>query len=263
MKNNPLLFLGVLFTAVFLVSCSSDSCSDAKLVKRIVDVTANGTSRVNLFTYSGAKIVRIDQEDNFLEFTYSGDLITKTVAVDESAQTQTTVEYTYLNNNIIKMVSSENYVMYFTHNTDGTVSYEKKTTDGFNNEVLVFHGVLYFENGNLVKDEKVFDDADLNVVRKEKSDYFYDAKINPLCNILGFDKLLNYRDAVSKNNTVSCLNSYSETYISTNQSVSTIRQTTSGILYNGNGFPKERISESPVIMIGAVLPNYTKSLFYY
>lgn len=263
MKHTSALYLCLLFASVFLSSCSNDSSSNTKLVKRIVDVSSDGTLKTNLFTYDGTKIVSIDQDDNSLVFTYSGNLITKIIETNLTAQTQVTLDYTYSNNNLTKIVSSENYAMYFTHNTDGTIYYEKKNIDANNNEVLEFHGVMYFENENLIKDEKIFDNTDVNILRKNTLDNYYDSNTNPLFAILGFKKLLNFNEVISKNNANNSTNSYYEYYLDTNQSISSIQQVILGIQYNSDNSPKERVSEKPVIVIGTINSNYSKSLFEY
>jgi hypothetical protein len=47
--------------------------------------------------------------------------------------------YTYTNGVLVKVVSSDNYVMIFTHNDDGTVMSEKHTTDINNNVIINFY----------------------------------------------------------------------------------------------------------------------------
>lgn len=93
--------------------------------------------------------------------------------------------------------------MNFIHNANGTVSYEKLTKDIGSNENKVFHGILYFQNENLIKDERVIDDAGVGVLIQNSITLEYDYKNNPLNNILGYNKLLDHFKKISTNNSVS------------------------------------------------------------
>ena len=245
-----------------LTSCSSDdSVSQPQLVTQIVDVAANGDTKTTLFNYNGSNIISAESVDQHVEFTYTNDLITKIIDVNLTTLHQNTLDYTYANDELVKITSSDNYIMNFVHNSDSTISYEKKTVDSNGDEVLVYHGKLFFENNNLTKDERTMDDTPVTILTKNTVTYEYDAKNNPFHNITGFTKLLNYFDNISTNNAVNGTKQSSVSYLDTDQHTSSLVPYNNVYQYDSSNYPTEIISEKPVF--GSGITNYVKSMLYY
>lgn len=256
----------VLLVSILLItlsSCTSEKANESQvlLLKKIVEVTVDGTSKATFITYEGNKIVSIDKVDEFSKFYYTGDLITKITVLNKSTQNQNTLEYLYSENKLIKIISSDNYTLNYIHNTDGTVAYEKLTRDSNANEVRINHGTLYFQNGNLSKDEKVVDNVGTGVLAINKMEVSYDYKNNALLNILGFSKLLDYSKTISSNNDISSLETTSVRYLNEDQAISAIQMKTNKYQYNSDDYPTEIVSENE--MFGGHNANHLKSQLFY
>jgi hypothetical protein len=61
------------------------------------------------------------------DFNYTNGLITKIVTIDKATQGSKTLEYSYNTDQLIQVLSPNNYVIKYTYNSDDTVSYEKKS----------------------------------------------------------------------------------------------------------------------------------------
>lgn len=262
MKKAFQLLLVTLFIAT-LTSCSSDNNDIVreKLLKSIVEVNTDGTSSTYNFTYNGNKIVSIDSETFSKTFSYTDNLITKIVELNNETHKQTTFDYLYSDNKLIKIICSDNYNLNYVYNQDGTVSYEKTTTDTNNNIVLLFHGVISFKNGNVYEDKKIDDNTDVNILQKEEVSFVYDTKRNPLNNIVGYDKLLDHFNAISSNNTTLCVKNNSISYLGTDQIISSATQHSRVFKYDNEGYPTEILSEKPVFENQNT--NHQKSLYFY
>lgn len=263
MKKFISLLSLIVLLSISLTSCSSDtdSADQNKLVVKIIDVASNGDTKTTLFNYNGYQIINIVGEDQETEFTYTNDLITKIIDIDLATSHQNTLDYTYANDELVKIVSSDNYIMNFVHNQDSTISYEKKTVDGNGNQVLVYHGTLFFQNNNLTKDERTMDDTPATVLSKKKVTYEYDAKNNPFHNIVGFAKLLNYFGNISSNNAVNGTKEASTAYLDTEQYVSSIVNYNNVYHYDSDNYPTEIVSPTPVFGNGII--NHEKSMLFY
>lgn len=261
-KTNKLLWL-VAVVLITLCSCTNENVGQAKILmlKKIVEVSVDGSSSTTLLNYDGNKIVNIDKFDKFSEFYYTGDLITRIVVLDKTNQHLNTLEYSYSNGQLTKITSTDNYVINYVHKNDGTVSYEKLTKDSQNNDVKVFHGTLYFQNENLVKDEKFLDDAGAGILSKKSISLEYDNKNNALYNILGFNELLDYSKAISVNNSINSTEVSEIKYTDTNQVISSINIYKSKYLYNSIGYPTEIVSEN--LIFGGNDSKHLKSLLFY
>ena len=260
-KAIQLLFI-TLFIAAF-TSCSSDNneTSQEKLVNRVVEVNNDGTSSTFNFIYNGNKIVSINSDVNSKTFTYTGDLITKIIEFNNETLVQTTFDYSYNDNNLIKVICSDNYELNYMYNTDGTVSYEKTTLDSNNNIILLFHGTLSFQGENIFEDKKTHDNTAVNILSKEEVSFVYDNKKNPLSNITGYNKLLDQLKNISSNNTTSSIEIASTTFLDTEQIISSAIQLPRVFLYDNDGYPTEIISDRPVFENQN--GNHLKSLFFY
>lgn len=258
------IIIGLL--SVFLItlcSCSNESIDQAQvqMLKKIVEVSVDGSSNTTLLSYDGNKIVNIDKFDKHSEFYYTGDLITKIVVSDKTNQHINTVQYLYLNGQLSKITSSDNYVINYIHNSDGSVSYEKLTKDSNNNDVKIYHGTLYFQSGNLIKDDKFLDDAGQGILAENITSFEYDYKNNALSNILGYNKLLDYSKTISSNNVISSSEISSVKNIVEDQIISAIKMNKSKNQYDSIGYPIEIVSED--LIFGGNDSKHLKSILFY
>jgi hypothetical protein len=258
------IIIGLL--SVFLItlsSCTNENVDQAQvqLLKKIVEVSVDGSSSTTLLTYDGNKIANIDKLDKHSEFYYTGELITKIVESDKTKQHINTLQYLYLNGQLSKITSSDNYVINYIHNNDGSVSYEKVTKDSNNNDVRINHGTLYFQNGNLVKDDKFLDEAGKGILDENSTSYEYDYKNNALSNILGYNKLLDYSKTISLNNVISSSEISSVKHIDEDEVISSIKINKSKHQYDSIGYPIEIVSEN--LIFGGNDSKHLKSLLFY
>ena len=248
---------------ITLCSCTNESVDQDKvlLLKKIVEVSVDGSSSTTTLTYNGNKIVNIDKLDKLSKFYYTGDLITKIVELDKTTQHVSTLEYSYLEGQLVKITSSDDYVINYSHNNDSSVSYEKLTKDSNNLDVKIYHGILYFQNENLIKDEKILDDAGNGILEKNSISSEYDLKNNALKNILGFNKLLDYSKIVSSNNEITCVESSSVKSVENDQIISEAKRYDSKYQYNSDGYPTEIVSQN--IIFGGTDSKHLKSQLFY
>lgn len=244
-----------------LCSCTSDSIEQIQFLKKIVEVSVDGTSNTTLLTYDGSKLVAIDKVDKISKFHYTGDLITKVEELNKTTQHLNKLEYSYSEGKLTKITSSDNYVINYSHHNDGSVSYEKFTKDSNNVEVKNYHGILNFQNENLVKDERTLDDAGHGILSKKTVSFQYDYKKNALNNILGFNKLLDYSKTISSNNEILGTTVSSIEYLDDNQVVSAIKRIDSKCQYNSSGYPTEIVSQN--VVLGGSDSNHLKSQLFY
>ncbi len=262
--KKPNIIIG--FLSVFLItlcSCSNENVDQAKvqLLKKIVEMSIDGSSNTTLLSYDGNKIVNIDRVDKFSEFYYTDDLITKIVTLDKTNHHINTLQYLYLNGQLSKITSSDNYVINYVHNSDGSVSYEKLTKDFQNNDVKINHGKLYFQSGNLIKDDSFLDDAGQGILAENISSFEYDYKNNALSNVLGYNKLLDYSITISLNNVISSSEISSVKHIDEEQVISSIKINKSKHQYDSIGYPIEIVSEN--LIFGGNDSKHLKSLLFY
>lgn len=252
-----ILFIGT------LTSCSNEAVElvQPQLLKRVVEVSVDGTSTITTLSYEGNKIKNIDKADVLLEFNYSDNLINKIIKTDKASKHINTLQYSYADGKLVKITSSDNYVLNYIHNSDNSVSYEKTTKDSQNNVVKIFHGTLYFQNENLTKDEQQIDNLEPNILSTKTLTVAYDDKKNPLHDILGFSKLLDFSKSISTNNV---LNSYETTtikYIAEDQVIAAFKLNKNISKYDILGYPVEIESESNIF--GENDSKHSKSLLYY
>jgi hypothetical protein len=250
----------ILITVFF--SCTNDLDDKVLMLKQIVEVSSDGTLNTSVITYNGNKISSIDSDTKRSDFIYTNNLITKIEEVNKGNNQLTTLQFSYTNTNLVKITSSENYVMNYIHNNDGTISYEKLTKNSNNTDVRVFHGTLFFLSTNLKKDEMIMDNTEANVISKNVVSLEYDIKRNALRNILSFDKLLNYNKSISLNNIVNSTEENEINNTNTNQITSSITSYKSVNKYNTDGYPTEILSEKLFLGNGGGT-NHLKTLLLY
>jgi hypothetical protein len=223
-----------LFGAALLVltSCSKDddnsSDSTASILLKKMVYVSTGETYTREFIYNGNKIVSETDNDGYKKsYSYTGDVITKVVEIDENGDIDTTTEYAYTNGKLTSEISLEpgddyKYKTKYIHNNDGTISFNEfrvSVTTGVEEE-YGYVGVYAFKNGNLVKEERSYYGSE------SASTYEFDTKNNPLKNVLGYILLLDENPSV--NNIV--------------KRTSGSEITTNAYTYDANGFPIERKS---------------------
>jgi hypothetical protein len=73
-------------------------------------------------------------------------LITKVVTTKKSDQFKITVIYTYDKDKLISLQSSAKFIINYSHNADGSVTYENFSIDDKGNKIKKHHGILSFKN---------------------------------------------------------------------------------------------------------------------
>lgn len=241
MKNKIVLLWVLSIFVLTLCSCSTDNDDTVKLLKKVVETSEAGTSETSLFTYDGTEIVSIDGVQKRTDFTYTDGLITKAVTLNKTNQLLETIEYSYLEGKLVEAESLGNYRINYIHNSDKTVSYEKFTISG-NQQVKEFHGTLYFENENFIKEERILDNTASGVLSKYSVSFDYDSKYNPLYNILGYKKLLDYNEGASSNN--SLISTVITSISKDDQITSSANFYKSSFKYDLDNYPTEQVSEN-------------------
>ncbi len=262
MKKVIYLFFVSLFITT-LTSCTDDADEtvQVKLVQKIIEVNKDESTSTVDFTYDGNKIVTIESESTSKTFTYTGNLITKIIEVNTLTQAQTTFDYSYTNDLLTKVVNSDNYTLNYTHQANGTITSEKTTTDTNNNTIVLWRGILSLNTNNVIENNKTFENSGINVLEKKELSFIYDSKVNPLRNIVGFNKLLDHSEIISANNYTANIVISSAKYLDRDEEVSSLVQITKQYTYDKQGYPKEALSTKPVF--GNENPNHLKSVYFY
>ncbi|TDD78776.1 hypothetical protein [Flavobacterium caseinilyticum] len=259
MKKTKNIFWVLLILIMALFSCSTDNDNCVKLLRKVVETSEEGTSETTLYTYNGNEIVSIEGPQKRIDFTYSDGLITKTVTLNNKNQLLETIEYRYLESKLVEVESLGNYKINYIHNSDKTISYERFTIGSANQQVKEFHGTLYFENENLIKDNRILDNMAVGVTSNYNVSFDYDSNHNPLHNILGYKKLLDHMQAISLNN--SLINTVIATTTSGDQVLSVANYYKSSYKYDSENYPTERVSETAIFGNGN--KGYLKTQYLY
>lgn len=261
MKKANIILGMVVVVLMTLCSCSNENIDQVPLLKKIFEISVDGSSNTTTLNYNGNKIANIDKVDKLSEFYYTDDLITRIVESDKTTQHKSILDYSYSDGKLVKITSSDNYTLNYIHKNDGSVSYEKITKDSNNIEVKIYHGILYFQNENLIKDERILDDAGIGILAKNSISLEYDYKNNALNNILGYGKLLNYSKTISSNNDVAITEISSVKNVTEDQVISSIKTFTNKYTYNLEGYPTVIVSEN--LLLGGKKSNHLKSVLFY
>lgn len=257
-KANKKVWMVLVFL-ITLCSCSNEYVNIKKFLKTIVETSADGTSQTTFFTYNGDEIVSVDGVYKHTDFTYTDDQITKIVELDKATQVRNTVEYSYAKGQLMRAEALNNYRINYIHNSDGSVSYEKLALDSGNQEVKEFHGILYFQNENLIKDERILDNTAVGVVSNYSISFEYDSEHNPFRNILGYEKLLDHNETISLNNSTIITVITSTT--KDGQISSSAKFYKRSFKYDLENYPIEQVSENTLLNNGNY--GYLKSQYFY
>ncbi|WP_073352686.1 hypothetical protein [Flavobacterium xanthum] len=259
MKNKILLHLFLSFLVLTIYSCSNDNHDSMKLLKKVVETSEGGTAETTLYTYKGNQIVSMDGANKRTDFTYTEDLITKRVTQNKTNQLLETINYSYFEGKLVEVISLGKYRIKYVHNADKTVSYEKFSIASGNQQVKEFHGKLYFENENFIKDERILDNTASGTLIEYTVSFDYDAKYNPLYNIVGYKKLLDYNEEISSNN--SLISTVITSVSKDDQITSSANFYTTSFKYDLDNYPIEQVSENSVATNGN--GGYLKTEYYY
>lgn len=260
--TNPLFLIAIIFMLT-LSSCtkSEDAVNQPKFLSKLVEVAADNSVKATTFIYDGNKIVSTDSADKHATYIYTNDLITQIVLLDKVTLLQSVLNYSYANGMLVKVVSSDHYEINFTHNEDGSVSYEKHTTDANNNIITLYSGTMTFQNGNLIEDERTNGGTPTNIVSKSIMTYQYDAKTNPMQNIIGYSKLLDTFKSISINNVTKTMVESRLEYLDTNQISSSDVLYVSVNQYDTDGYPATITSGTT--FFGEQSSNHIKTQLFY
>ncbi len=256
MKNLIKIFFFISIVALLSSSCANDKDDKGKNFIKMIESTENGVVENSVYTYRENQIISAENSKERIDYTYKKELISKIVIYNKDLQKNTVLDYTYSKEKLVKVISSDGYAIYYTHNADGTVSYEKYNGNTKDSEEAVFHGSLYFKNKNLIKDERVFDNVATNQIKTSKITFDYDAYNNPYGSILGYDKLLNQGTSISKNNPIRTV--AETTVLIGEQTISSAKMYLTTYKYDADNYPTEQVSEAS---LGN--PNYSKIQYLY
>ena len=178
------IFLLLSITTLMLQSCSTDNNSENSnssgnmLLKRLEYSDNSGPI---YFNYNGTKLnyYSFGEPSGILkkQFTYSGDLITKTEWFENGVATGEKQTYTYLNNKVVEERTYSpgailEYISNISYNSDGSID-------------VIDTGY----NGNSSGGYTAFIDSNNNIVQIGDTYYEYDNMNNPYKNITGYYKL--------------------------------------------------------------------------
>lgn len=235
MKKLLYLFSAV---ALMLTSCSSsdDSSSSYILVTQIIQTNEFAgnieTNTIN-FNYNGNRLISQSIGNAIVEFTYTGDLITK-IEYKQGNEVFQRTEYTYdtsarlINYKRYEYSDSEDYGVdvNYVYNTNGTINYIKNS--GY------LPNLSFSSSGTFTMNQEGL----VSTIASSNGDFYtysYDSKNNPFKNILGVNKLPFEDDEA---------NSFYRNYISIAKSNSGFPNNTNyNHIYNSNNYPTQTIED--------------------
>jgi hypothetical protein len=172
-------------TFLILQSCSKDDNSNNSEAILLKKSESSDDSDPIYFIYNGTKLNYYsigDQSGQIYrkQFTYSGDLITKTEWYENNQPTGEKNIYSYSNNKLSEVkIYSPGAIL------------EYKENYIYNSDIVDVNITGY--NGNINRNVKMFLDSNNNIIKTINSNqikiFEFDNKMNPLKNITGFDKL--------------------------------------------------------------------------
>ena len=254
MKNTKYIYSLLTICLFAFYSCSTDTESSDKLLIKTISTSANGTSLTTVFTYVDDKIISTDDTNKHVDFTYSEGLIVKKVSLDKATSLVETIDYTYNAGKLIRVESANKYKINYIYNSDNTISYQKLKIVSESQELKEFHGTLFFDNENLIKDERTMDNTAAGTVSKYNLNFDYDSKNNPLYNIAGYKKLLDCNHSISANN--SLIITENTSIVKDEQLISATKLYKNSFTYDSDGYPKEQVSETTIFNSGFVKIQY-------
>lgn len=226
------------FAFLVLSSCSSDNDESSNLPNPIlvkeIEVTYEGKTFIQKNTYDGNKIKNTTSQTGLIvNYTYTGDVITKKEDIDVQKGVSSVSEYTYKDGKVISVLNSVILDYYlkpvyeslrkYTYNEDGTVSYQVykvNSVTGAEEEKDDISGKLTLKNGNIVRD----DFTNVTFI------FEYDNKNNVYKNILGYNLLMEVDSGL--NNLVKSFSIYNGKASDPNVNL---------YEYNSEGYPSKKL----------------------
>jgi hypothetical protein len=192
------LFLFLIVSS--LVSCSSDSDTEAPVLLRKLTSVNMGQNATYTFSYKGTQLTKVVFEieavadgSGYDLYTYNGNLIAEVKRFNAANQNTATTTFTYNSNNqlaqAVKVQPANNYGFksVFTYNIDGSV-----TVTGFSGTTTVqttpsdIVEKFYFHNGEVIQKEFVSNTTNFSVA------YTYDNANHPMQNVTGINAIKLY-----------------------------------------------------------------------
>lgn len=184
--------------ALLFVSCSSEdtpedtSSTASVLLKRIVETDPDGIVSTATITYSGNKIVKMSFDDGTYEnYTYTGDLITKSESFDENDDLYESFIYVYDSNGKLTESRWLDYVspsgsskQVYVYNADGTISFQEFLGDVDSQTNFYREGKIYANK----YEEYVPEEVGSYPAHTITHTFTFDDKNQPMKNVTGFDK---------------------------------------------------------------------------
>ena len=237
--------------AFVLTSCSSedniDSGNEENLLLPKTEKYTYGShpedNSTVTYSYDGNKITSLtyDKGAGQILFTYTGDLITKTVYTEnyESKIRSTTVTFIYENNKLKSLFKEKDYSnldekWVYTYNSDGTITCTVTDVDLVAQTEKENWSTTFTldASGNIVK-EVYRGGATYN--------YTWDKKNSPFKNILGYKSLLNADVFDQDINSIHNIVSTNSTYSDSSSEVTTFENT-----YNESDFLIKRVNDDEI-----------------
>ena len=189
----------LMFGLVLLFSCSNNesvddgSTSGVVLVKKIV----YSDGEENTFNYDGTKLTKINIVGEYVNITYSGDLIIKTEFFTANNTLEDVQEFNYSLNKLsqVKFYSSPNKletIENYSYGSDGTITIAESYYNSSNVLTNSNPRKNYYDNaGNKIKTEFLQNNRVVSTLN-----YAYDTKNSPFKNITGAHVLFLDNDSV-------------------------------------------------------------------
>jgi len=183
------VFLNLPYSSVAI----EEPIDESVFLKQTIDVYADGNVITTDYSYDGNRLVSIINNDPLdpadLYFTYTGSLITKLERILEDGTVEQTETFEYNENNLLsdyKLVVPDDLEGYgfrytYDYNSGGTVTGTKYIGNATSQEDLSLTETISFTDGEVT-----------SIVTSTGSSYTYtyDAKNNPLRNVVGLSKLV-------------------------------------------------------------------------
>lgn len=184
------LFCFLAVSALVLNSCDSSSddgeSAGVVLLKKTIETGPDGEVVTSIASYNGAKIDKITATGDFLiDFTYTGDLITKQ-EYSQAGEVFQINNFTYTDGKIatftrIEPLDDLGYKEVFTHNSDGTISVAVFIGDAASQTTLNGTSTITISDNEVASITTSGFGADHT--------YTYDTKNHPFKNVIGYAKI--------------------------------------------------------------------------
>ncbi|WP_394777081.1 hypothetical protein [Flavobacterium sp.] len=209
---------------------------ESNLLKKIVHTYKNGFTTTIDFVYDGNKIVSETDQDGFkINYTYTGDLITKVEKLYANGEVYISKQYIYEDGrlkDILRQEFGSYFKVNYKYNSNNTIWFAESNSnsEGIELEATGRTGTYTILDGNLIKSEKYLGSS------QSVTTFEYDSEKNPKYNVVGFNLLLDvaYEQSINNpvnKNDVSGLSTASWTY---------------KYEYNTNGYPTLNIGKSAI-----------------